>query len=83
MSTREYAASLINTLSDEQLDDVLAFLMKFSAKKPSAENKNNEWENKRHSFEKIKQIRNDEWADSGKDYKEMYLEYLDERYGSL
>lgn len=82
MSTREYAVNLINTLSDEQIEDIMVILKNFSAPKTHTGDEDDEWEVKRHSFERIKQIRNTEWEDSGKDYKEMYLEYLDERYGS-
>ena len=81
MSTREYAVNLINTLSDEQVEDIMIILENYSAGQNRTENNDDEWRNKFRSFERIKQIRNTEWKDSGKDYKEMYLEYLDERYG--
>lgn len=81
MSTREYAVNLINTLSDEQVEDIIIILKSYSVGQNRTENNDDEWGNKLCSFERIKQIRNTEWNDSGKDYKEMYLEYLDERYG--
>ncbi|MDE7292968.1 MAG: hypothetical protein K2N72_00935 [Oscillospiraceae bacterium] len=80
MSNREYAVELITSLTDEQVDNLVNFIVSFSNVTVN-EGKNDDLQSKRRSFERIKEIRNSAAEETGRDYKEMYLEYLDERYG--
>ncbi|MCM1577271.1 MAG: hypothetical protein NC078_00550 [Ruminococcus sp.] len=83
MSTRELAVSLIDSLSEAQAAAVVDFIAALSGVRE--EKKDDEVLGKRRAFDRIKELRNavDEGTGNNRrDYKEMYLEYLDERYGS-
>lgn len=77
MSSREYAIGLINSMTDEQVDNLVNFIVSFSGVRVS-ENNDDELQSKRRSFERLnKMIRSVPIGDE----KELLREYRDERYG--
>ena len=77
MSNREYAVELITSLTDEQVDNLVNFIVSFSNFTVN-EGKNDELQSKRRPFEKVnKMIRSVPIEDD----KKVLQEYRDERYG--
>lgn len=85
MSTREYAVSLINALSDKQVDILIDFLTNFSDIKTDIQEDKNEdtediFEKKRKSFEKLKgMVRSVPITDE--DARKIIDQHREEKYG--
>ncbi len=76
MSSREYAIGLISSMTDEQVDNLVKFIVSFSGVRVSEND--DELQSKRQSFEKLnRMIRSVPVGDE----KELLREYRDERYG--
>lgn len=54
MSSREYAIGLINTMTDEQVDNLVNFIVSLSGVRVSENN--DELQSKRRSFEKLNKM---------------------------
>lgn len=78
MSTREYAIDLINTLSDEQVDGLVKFIVGFSNTKTDKIKEDDGLQSKRRSFEKLNQMIRSVPIE---DEKELLREYREEKYG--
>lgn len=55
MSSREYAIGLINSMTDEQVDNLVNFIVSFSGVRVS-ENNDDELQSKRRSFERLNRM---------------------------
>lgn len=77
MSSREYAIGLISMMTDEQVDNLVNFIVSLSGVRVSEKN-DDELQSKRRSFEKLnRMIRSVPIEDD----KKVLQEYRDERYG--
>lgn len=76
MSTREYAVSLINTMSDEQVDSLVNFIVSFSSAGKDRQS-DTEADSRLKAFERIKELRSVPINDE----KAVLQEYREEKYG--
>lgn len=77
MSTRELAISIIDSMTEEELNE---FVLRYKSEREQGAEKANDLSEKRQAFLEIQKMRKKVPGDF--DYKKELAEYRDERYGN-